>query len=300
MNAVFEHWSYDPFLVVIAIVVVVHARGLSKWLKAIARAGRPVRPWVVQALVWWAGLVVLVVSVISPVDYWSGTYLTAHVVQHLMLAFVAPMLIVLGAPWLPLLRGLPRQVARRYGRVLQRLRSPSPAGLGWRVVVAVVNVGARPWTSVVAFNAVMVLWHLPAPFDLAEANDTVHIWLVHGAFFGLGVALWLQIFESRPYRPVLSPPGRLLALVATNATMVLVAMTLVMFSHNLYPWYSTVVTAQIQAADQQVAGGILWVCGEVTFLPAILYTVARWLDDTGEPSPRSLPRVGESSAGSAR
>jgi len=233
-------------------------------------------------LLWCAGLLVLVLAVVSPVDYWSGTYLTAHVVQHLMLAFIAPVLIVLGAPWLPLLRGLPRPVARGYGRLLQRVHAEDPGGPAWRVVAAVVAIGARPWTSVVAFNVVMVFWHLPGPFDLAESDDTVHIWLVHGAFFGLGVCLWLQVFESRPFRPVLPPAGRLLALVSTNATMVLIAMTLVMFSHDLYPWYALVVPPEVQAADQQVAGGILWVCGEVTFLPAILYTVARWLDDPGD------------------
>jgi putative membrane protein len=267
VNAVLEHWAFDPFLVGVAVVVAVHARGLSRRHSAIARAGRPLRPWVVQALLWWTGLLVLVLAVVSPVDYWSGTYLTAHVVQHLMLAFIAPVLIVLGAPWLPILRGLPRPVARWYGRAL---------------------------------NVFMVFWHLPAPFDLAEGNESVHIWLVHGGFFGLGIALWLQVFESRPFRPVLPPPGRLLALVTTNATMVLIAMTMVMFSHDLYPWYSSVVTPAIQAADQQVAGGILWVCGEVTFLPAILVTVARWMDEAGQRSEAVPPRVAASSGGGDR
>ena len=292
MSAVFEHWSFDPFLIGVALVAAVHARGLSRRLRAIARAGRSVRPWVVQAVLWWAGLLVLVLAVVSPVDYWSGTYLTAHVVQHLLMSFIAPALIVLGAPWLPLLRGLPRPLARAYGTVLQRVHAERPGGPGWRAAAAVVGFCARPWTTVVAFNVVMVFWHLPAPFDLAEGNDVVHIWLVHGAFFGLGVALWLQVFESRPFRPVLAPPGRLLALVSTNATMVVIAMTLVMFSHDAYPWYAALVSPATQAADQQVAGGILWVCGEITFLPAILYTVARWMDDAGQQPQLALAGVG--------
>ena len=281
MSAVLEHWSYDPFLIVVAVLLCVHGRGLTRRLHAIARSGRAVRPWVGQALLWWTGLLVLVLAVVSPVDYWSGTYLTAHIVQHILLAFVAPPLIVLGAPWLPLLRGLPDPLARRYGRLLQRLRARPADGAGWRAAAAVVTVSAKPWTAVVAFNVVMVFWHLPGPFDLAEQNDVVHIWLAHGAFFGLGVGLWLQIFGSYPFRPVLLPPGRVLALVATNAVMVVIAMTMVMFSHDLYPWYTSVVSPATQTADQQIAGGILWVCGEITFLPSILYTVARWLDDPG-------------------
>jgi cytochrome c oxidase assembly factor CtaG len=279
MDAVTQHWAFDPFLVVVTIVTAIHGRGFALRIRAIARAGRPVRPWIGQALLWWAGLVVLVLAVASPIDYWSGTYLTAHIVQHLLLAFIAPVLIVLGAPWLPLLRGLPRPVARGYGRAVQRLRSERPGGAGWRAAAEVVRVGAAPWTGVVAFNAVMVFWHLPGPFDLAEANETVHIWLVHGAFFGLGMAMWMQVVGSYPFRPVLPAPGRLLVLLVTNATMVVVAIALVMFSHDAYPWYSALLTPAVQSTDQQLAGGILWVCGEVALLPAILYTVEHWMAD---------------------
>ena len=127
------------------------------------------------------------------------------------------------------------------------------------------------------FNVTMVLWHLPGPFDLAERNQSVHNWLEHGSFFGLGVALWLQVFGSYPLRPVLDGPRRVLVLVGTNAVMVLVAMTLVMFTHDLYPAYAVGHTAAQQDADQQIAGSILWVCGEITFLPSILFTVTAWL-----------------------
>jgi len=142
---------------------------------------------------------------------------------------------------------------------------------------------AKPWTSIIAFNAVMIFWHLPVPFGWAAANQTVHIWLAHGSVFGLGVALWLQIFGSYPFRPVLAPPARVLALVVTNAVMVVIAMTMVSFSHDLYDWYDVLGSAG-QSADQQIAGSILWVCGEVTFLPSILVTVAAWLQEKDQQS----------------
>ena len=70
--------------------------------------------------------------------------------------------------------------------------------------------------------------------------------------------------------------------------MVVIAMTMVMFTHDLYPWYASR-GASAQASDQQIAGAILWVCGEVTFLPSILYTVMKWLDDDPKrPTPRAL------------
>jgi putative membrane protein len=278
--AVFQHWSYDPFIVVIAVVVAVHGRGLRRHLKAIAASGRPTGRWIGQAFIWWAALVVLLLAVISPIDYWSDTYLSAHVVQHILLAFVAPPLIVLGAPWVPLLRGLPRPVARGYGALLRRTRGKRPVGgsSGWRAAAAVRRLASRPWTPVVLFNANMLFWHFPGPFDLGASNSSIHIWLQHGSFFGLGVCLWLQIFGSYPFRPAFAPVGRIVALIASNVTMVIIAMTMVMFTRDLYPWYASRGLAA-QESDQQIAGAILWVCGEVTFLPSILYTVARWLDD---------------------
>jgi len=280
LKALFQHWSFDPFIVVIAVVATVHGRGLRKHLHAIARSGRSTRTWIGQAFIWWAGLVVLLLAVVSPVDYWSDTYLSAHVVQHILLAFVAPPLIVLGAPWVPLLRGLPRPLARLYGRLLRRTRGRRPVADRpfWHAAAAVRRVAAKPYTPVVFFNVDMLIWHLPGPFDLAAGNQTVHIWLEHGSFFGLGVCLWLQVFGSYPFRPALAPVGRVAALIASNAVMVVIAMTMVMFAHDLYPWYASR-GASAQAADQQIAGAILWVCGEVTFLPSILYTVTKWLDD---------------------
>jgi putative membrane protein len=296
VSAVFQHWSLDPFLIVVAVVVAVHARGLRRHLRAIRRSGRTVSPWIGQALIWWAGLVVLLVTVVSPVDYWSEVHLTAHVVQHILLAFVAPPLIVIGAPWVPLLLGLPHGVGHWYGTVLQRTRPgyPSSGQPVWRWATAVRAFCARPWTAVVAFNMAMVLWHIPGPFDLAASNLWVHVLLAHAAFFCLGVGLWLQVFGSYPFRPLLGPPARVLALIATNAVMVVIAMTMVMFTRTLYALYSgTGVTAQ--AADQQLAGAILWVCGEVTFLPAILFTVSRWLDE--EPQSGREPQTAAGSAG---
>jgi len=210
-----------------------------------------------------------------------------------LLSFVAAPLIVLGAPWLPLLRGMPPPVRRAFGRLAQSTqdRRSGPAegmAVGATVLRRARTALSRPMTSVVLFNVTMVFWHLPGPFDLALRNDDVHIWLEHGTFLGLGVALWLQVFGSYPLRPLLDGPRRVFVLVGTNAVMVGVAMTLVMFTHDLYPWYAAGHTLAQQDADQQIAGSILWVCGEITFLPSILLTVAAWLRERAPERPPVL------------
>jgi len=292
VNTIFQHWSTDPFDLVVCLVVVVHVRGLRARLRSIRRANRPTTPWIQQAVLFYAGLAVLLVAVTSPVDYWSDRYLSLHIVQHLMLAFFAPPLIVLGAPWVPLLRGLPRSLRRALGRLIQLTRSGRPGSSGpiRRLLTSARRLLSRPMTAVVLFNATMVFWHFPGPFDAALQNQAVHIWLEHSSFFVFGLALWLQVFGSYPLRPILDGPRRVAVLVATNAVMVLVAMTLVMFTKAIYVGYAAVHTLSQRAADQQIGGAILWVCGEVSFLPAILYTVMRWLDTDSVQSPPGTPR----------
>ena len=274
-------------MLLVVLGVAIHVRGLRLRLRAVARAGRSTAAWTGQAALFYLGIAALMVAIASPIDYWSDRYLTAHVVQHILLSFVAAPLIVLGAPWLPVLRGLPRPLRRGFGRLAQQTQPGRASGPVAAPARRVRHLLSRPLTSVMAFNVTMVFWHLPGPFDLALRNDSVHIWLEHGSFFGLGVALWLQVFGSYPLRPLLDGPRRVLVLVGTNAVMVLVAMTLVMFTHDLYPWYAQGHTLAQQDADQQIAGSILWVCGEITFLPSILFTVTAWLRERG-PAPEPV------------
>src|ERR1019366_3448925 len=102
--------------------------------------------------------------------------------------------------WQPLLDALPGRSGRSVTRGVL-------AG-GWsRPLRALGGLVLRPWVSIGLFNAMMILWHLPGPFDLAQRNSAVHIWLMHGSFFAAGVLFWLQFIPSPPFRrrmPLLS------------------------------------------------------------------------------------------------
>jgi len=274
MSYVFDHWSWDPFFFVALSVVVAHEMGLrhlaarSVPARTVARRRR--------SLLVYCGLLVLLVTVQSPIDYYSDYYYWVHMIQHLLLMFVAPTLIVAGAPWLPLLHALPVRTRRAVLRSFLVSSWSAPLRTAGRFLI-------RPWTSIVLFNITMVVWHLPVLFDLAYRNQMAHIWLMHGSFFVTGVLFWLQFMPSYPFRRRLEPSGQIVALFATNLVMFMIAISQSVFAPT--SWY--IVYAHLAGvtlspvASQQIGAGILWVCGDFWCFPAMVIAVRRLMDADG-------------------
>ena len=274
MSYLVDNWSFDPFVIVVAVIVVLHEAGLAN-LRRRSRSERT-RARRLRSLFFYGGLAVLLIAVMSPIDYWADDYFFVHMVEHILIAFFAPILIVAGAPWLPLLHGLPVGPRRRLVRAVLLGRLSHPLRAVGRFVV-------NPWTALISFNVVMVLWHVPALFDTAEENQLVHIWLMHASFFVTGVLFWLQIIPSYPFRMKASPLWQVGAIISTNVVMFVMAMTLSLFSAT--SWYS--VYAHIPGvslspyADQQIGAAILWICGDFWAIPALAVTIRRVIDSEG-------------------
>jgi cytochrome c oxidase assembly factor CtaG len=164
---------------------------------------------------------------------------------------------------------------------------------GWsRPLRAAGGFFLRPWVAVVLFNAVMIFWHLSGPFDAAENNQAVHIWLMHGSFFVAGLLFWLQFIPSPPFRRRLPLVYQAAALLGTNVIMIGLAMALSIFvTHSVYPVYDHVPGVTLPPyADQQIGAAILWVCGDFWALPTMIVTVRRLIAADGSFA-ASLDRV---------
>jgi putative membrane protein len=269
MDMVVSHWSANAaVLAVVAAVVAVHVRGLRGVVTDARRHGEGTpRGLGREAAAWYAGLLVVVVALLSPLAYWSARYIWVRSLQDVLLANVAPAFLVLGAPWLVLRRGLPRRRPRA-GAGEPGLR-PSAARASARLAVGIV----------VAFNVVWCGWHVPALYDGALRYPVVYAAEVV-SYLGLGVAFWLQLIGSRPMTPVLVPLRRVALVAGSVIVSTLLGMVLV-FGYGLaYPGYLGAGHHVLSVVyDQQAGGAVLWVLVLPVYVTAGVALLIRWLND---------------------
>ena len=274
MSYIVDHWSYDPFVIIVTVTVALHEVGLYN----LRRRSRPERARARRrnSFLFYGGLALLLMAVVSPIDYWASDYFFVHMIEHILIMFFAPVLIVTGAPWLPLVHAFPVVVRRRVGRAIFLSSWASPL----RALGRFLSSGV---VAVVLFNAAMVVWHVPALFDVAERNQAVHIWLMHSSFFLTGILFWLQVIRSHPVKPKLSTLGAIWAILLTNAVMVVLAMSLsILSSASWYSVYGHLPGVRLAPfADQQIGAAILWVCGDFWAYPALVILIGRAIREEG-------------------
>ena len=203
MSYLIDNWSFDPFLILVLILVAWHETGLAR----LARRSRPerTRQRRIRSIWFYSGLAVLLIAVESPIDYWADDYFFVHMFQHLLLMFAAPTLVVAGAPWQPLLDGLPGRTGRAATAAVLRDAWSRP-------LRAVAGFLLRPWVSVVAvFRGYGGLAHAPALRSRRSGTRPCTSGWSTAAFFLAGVLFWLQFIPSPPFQrkmPLVSQAAR--------------------------------------------------------------------------------------------
>ena len=242
------------------VTVLVYLRG---W-RALQRS-RPeqIPGW--RVLCFLAGVLAVWVAIASPLDTLSGVLLTAHMTQHLLLMAIAPPLLVLGAPVVPLLRGLPRYFVReglgpfftlRWVHGLQRLFASR--ALAWLLM-----------------NLAFIAWHVPAAYDLALRSPDWHE-VEHACFLFTSVLFWWHIVAPWPTTYAASRWLLLPFLLTADFVNTGLSAILTFSGRGIYPAYGQVPRFfGISVLDDQVAAGaLMWIVGSVAFLgAAMLITV---------------------------
>jgi putative membrane protein len=266
-------WQVTP-LAVVAVVV-----GFSYELGLRRLAFRQIQSRRIQtrkrSWIFYAGLLSLILVSSGPLERWGMRWLSVHMIIHVLEMFYVPPLLILGAPRIPLLSAFPLESRRRLLRVLY-LSKPMRLLRGVRTVLT------NPIVDVVLFNVVMVLWHIPVIFDWASWHGWVMNWLMGPSFVIAGLLFWRIILPSYPSAPRGSTRVQLAAIVATAFEMLVLAMSMSIFTRA--PWYSMNVLMDGSAAalrDQRWGAGILWICGDFWAIPSLVLIFMRLSSTSG-------------------
>lgn len=262
-------WLQQPVLVASVGAVVLYCLGLRRRLRLVGAASPE---WRRRGSCFLVGLAAATAVLGPSIARWSGELLSVHMVQHLVLMSIAPPLLALGAPWLPVWRGVPLVVRRPFARAAVRL--PASVRTGFRSL-------GDPYVVFVLASANLAVWHVPAIYDETLRSTTLHHG-EHALFAALGLLFWLQVLESHPLRPRLSKLWRAGYATAGGATGWVLALVLAFAPTPLYAGYAALPQRPggISAlADQELAAGVMLGVGSIPFSIAVFVLIYQWLDE---------------------
>ena len=202
---------------------------------------RPARWEARRTVAFMAGLAAIAVA-LGPFDSVAESGLPGHMVQHLILIFVAPPLLLAGAPVRLTLAATPADT----GRALARL---SRSRLAWAMT--------RPGVALGGYAALILGTHVPGFYDAALAHPLLHA-AEHVLYLIAGLLLWTPVLAPAPLPSRLSPLGRIFYLLFAMFPGAVVGLVLMTATESVYPAYGTAATA---IHEQWQAGMVMWASG---------------------------------------
>jgi putative membrane protein len=221
-----------------------------------------------RSLFFGLGLLTIWVALETPIDTISDHYLdSVHMLQHVLLGFVAPPLMLLG-----LSSGMVARLVRVPG--LRAITEPVPAQL--------------------IAGAVMIGWHLPPLYDATLYSEPLHAG-EHLTFIVAGVLLYWPILQatSAHARWQMSPGVKLLYLLVATLPQDGVALAFIFSRVPFYEYYTHVprlVASLDPVTDQTVAGAVLMTLGKLTIGVAAVAVFIRWFAGEQEEDRLRVPR----------
>jgi putative membrane protein len=205
-------WSFDPTVLLgVVVLSVLYAAG---WRRA-RRPGERHRPSVWRAMLFAAGILTILVALVSPLDSLGDQLMVMHMVQHILLLDLAPILLILG-----LTKVLLRPVTRRLQRIERR------AGFL-----------AHPAFAVIFYASLLWLWHVPALYDTAQGNALIHV-LEHLCFFAAGSLYWWHVLSPIRSRMRLAGLGPVGYMAGGKLLVGILGIALAFAPHVIYPFYA--------------------------------------------------------------
>ena len=260
LQAAFGSWSLPvPVTLALSLLTLIYSAG---WIRLRRVLPKAIGIWQLVAFI--GGITSVWLAIGSPLAALDDDLLTVHMVQHVLLMLVAPPLILLGSPAIPLMHGFSKRTVRDLlGPIL---RQPLLQQLGRTVT--------HPLFCWLAAAIALLGWHCPAVFELALKSDAWHE-VEHACFLVSGLLFWWPVVQ--PWPSVARWPRGCIPLYLFMATLPCDALSafLAFCDRVIYPSYLSLPRALgiSPMSDQQCAGALMWVCSTFIYLvPAVAIT----------------------------
>lgn len=256
----------DAFFALLALAMVM------LYLGGVLRLRRRGDHWPVgRTLAWLAGSGVMAAVTLSGVMTYGMTMLSVHMVQHMTLAMLVPVLLVLGAPITLALRAVPPARRGQLGpreRILAVLHS------------RVVRLITHPIVAFAIFVTAAPMVYFSGLFEYAMFNHTGH--LLMSLHFLLGGYLFYEVVigtDPLPSRPAY--PIRIVMVLAAAGFHAFFGVGLMESARLVAGSYYDLLGSEITwlpdtLADQRAAGAITWGFGEIPALVVLIALLVQW------------------------
>lgn len=205
-------YSFSPELPPTIAALILGFVYLRRW-RAV-RSESPKDASLLRATSFISGLLTLVIAQGNPVDELGDHLLSMHMVQHVLLLDLMPVLLLLG-----LNRVIMRPITRRVQVIERKLGFIS-----------------NPWFAVFAYCAGMWVWHIPALYNAAAEHEIVHL-LEHMTFTGVGFLYWWHLLSPIPSRHKLTALQPVAYMVSTKVILGMLGIALTFTQKPLYAFY---------------------------------------------------------------
>ncbi len=252
-------WRLTPEVTLGAMLI------LAVYIRGMRRRSRSGQGW--RHVCFVVAVLMIFLSLQSPIDPIAERLFWMHQVQHMLLRIVGPLVAMIAQPQGTLIAGLPRLVRRRLLRPVMRSGT----------LRLVFRVMSKPAPVFIVFVGSLYFWQVPQIHNEALVNEPLH-YLMHATMLAAGLLFWAAIFDPRDPPKGMSHRVRLLLLLGTVLSNMLLGSTTVLTTEVIYGAYD--IQGRLfgvdPLTDEGIGGFLIWMPSSMMSLAAILVTLSLW------------------------